>query len=215
MASQKDLNKRPFHSTSAVTCQRKKFRPPHADPMRFNKKLILPVFEPSGLLALETHSKEGIQLEHTEPHDSISPSSFYQKFSIPLRKQTHFQAVVYSDSDENYLAKYDLLDQTNYLVGRKLSTENESPEQDEDREVVLADIPIPEETCSKQHCVIQFRNRDNELKAYVIDLNSSNGTLLNDVALPRARYVELRNEDVLRFSTHESDSDYFLAFTLA
>ncbi|CEP62080.1 Pml1p LALA0_S04e07316g [Lachancea lanzarotensis] len=216
MAIQQDFNKRPFETEFGTDSQRKRFRSPNdAAGTSLRRKVVLPVFEPSGILALETHNKEGIQLLHTEPQDSISPQSFYKKYSLPLRKQTHFQAVLYRDSDENYLVQYNLLDRTNYLIGRKLNPDDEPSQQDENSEVVLADIPIPEETCSKQHCVIQFRNKNDQLKAYVIDLDSSNGTLLNDVALPRARYVELKNQDVIRFSTHDSDSDYFLVFTSA
>ncbi|SCU94034.1 LAFA_0F19482g1_1 [Lachancea sp. 'fantastica'] len=219
MAFHKEFNKRPFESTSGTTSQRKRFRSPNNDgaaKTSFRRKVVLPIFEPSGILALETHNKEGIQLLHTEPQDSVSPLSYYRKHSLPLRKQTHFQAVVYKDSDENYLSKYNLLERTNYLIGRKLNTDDEPSLQDENREIVLADIPIPEETCSKQHCVIQFReNKQNQLKAYVIDLDSSNGTMLNNVALPRARYVELKDQDVIRFSKDDSDSDYFLVFISA
>ena len=43
-------------------------------------------------------------------------------------------------------------------------------------------------------------------------LNSSNGTTLNGILIPRARYIELRNEDVILFSEFDSDSDYELLF---
>ncbi|SCV05509.1 LANO_0H09054g1_1 [Lachancea nothofagi CBS 11611] len=216
MGLRESLGKRSHEVTPASEYQRKRFRSPQGDQTSSNRKVILPIFEPSGLLALDSHSKEGIQLQHVEPHDSVSPTAFYVKNSVPLRKQTHFQAIVYDDSDEAYAAKFDLLDRSNYLVGRKLTFDDKLEEENDDsREIVLAQIPIPEETCSKQHCVIQFRNREGRLKPYVIDLDSSNGTLLNGVALPRARYVELKNEDVLRFSTNESESGHFLMFLSA
>ncbi|SCU88157.1 LADA_0E08526g1_1 [Lachancea dasiensis] len=181
-----------------------------------SKKPVLPIFERSGLLELESHNVKGVQLQHIEPYDRMSPATFYQKHVIPLHKQTHFRAMVCHDEDDSYHKTYDLFDRSSYLIGRRLSSEEENPEDlEEEKEVVLADIPIPEETCSKQHCVIQFRHRNGQLKAFVIDLDSSNGTLLNDNTLPRARYVELKSEDVLRFSTAESDSAYFLVFVAA
>ncbi|CAR24938.1 Pml1p [Lachancea thermotolerans CBS 6340] len=210
---QQELGKRGLDLETAGALQPKRFRSQRASDLP--RKAILPIFGPSGLLELESHSKKGIQLQHVEPHDSISPNAYFEKYKIPIRKQTHFQALLYSEKDEAYHEKFDLLERSNYLVGRRVREDPESEDEQENKETVLADIPIREETCSKQHCVIQFREREGILKAYVIDLDSSNGTLLNDVALPRARYVELKNEDVLKFSADESDTCYFLIFVAA
>jgi smad nuclear-interacting protein 1 len=40
---------------------------------------------------------------------------------------------------------------------------------------------------------------NNKVKPYVIDLNSSNGTYLNNQKIDPQRYVELREKDVVKF----------------
>lgn len=191
----------------SVTFQRKRFhRQEEAKP----RATVLPIFEPSGLLELDSNNENGIQLQHIEPSDAISPNTFFDRNRVPIRKRTFFQAIMYDELQPDYREEFNLLEQSSYLIGRSLGELRD--DKDGEKETVLADIPVKEETCSKQHCAIQFRDREGELKAYVIDLNSSNGTLLNGVALPRARYVELRNEDVLRFSTDESESRFSLVF---
>lgn len=189
---------------------------------KYPNKVILPVFESSGLLELESHGKEGIQLKHVEPRDAIAPIDFYEKYSIPVRKRTRFLAMLYKDDKNDALGQYELLERSSYLIGRSKDETpgGDSPKSDpedssEEKQVVLADIPVPEETCSKQHCVIQFRNVADKLIPYVIDLDSANGTVLNDVALPHARYVELKSGDILRFSEHEEDSMFSIVFVAA
>lgn len=76
------------------------------------------------------------------------------------------------------------------------------------REAAVTDIPIDHLSCSKQHAVIQFRHieKRNEfgdkigkVKPYVLDLESSNGTFVNKERVPEAKYVELKDKDVLKF----------------
>jgi len=83
--------------------------------------------------------------------------------------------------------------QSAYLVGR-------------DR--VVSDIPVEHPSCSKQHAVIQFRHVAEKdamgdpkpvVKPFVIDLESTNGTLVNDETIPASRYYELRPSDVIKF----------------
>jgi len=73
---------------------------------------------------------------------------------------------------------------------------------------MIADIPIDHPSCSSQHAVIQFRFVDYEkpdgmigkrVRPYVIDLESSNGTFVNNNKIEPRRYVELREKDVLKF----------------
>jgi len=60
-------------------------------------------------------------------------------------------------------------------------------------------------TISGQHAVIQFREISKtvkftlvkSIKPYIIDLESTNKTFLNDEALEPARYYELLEKDVL------------------
>lgn len=79
---------------------------------------------------------------------------------------------------------------------------------------MIADIPIDHPSCSKQHAVLQFRlveyTRDNgttgrRIRPYVIDLESANGTFVNNKRIDPRRYVELLERDVLKFgfSTRE------------
>ena len=84
-----------------------------------------------------------------------------------------------------------------------------------DRDV--AHIPTDHLTCSRQHAVIQFRKRStrNEygdeltsIKPYVMDLKSSNGTMLNKERIDSLRYYELRHKDMLQFA--HSSRQYIL-----
>lgn len=175
-------------------------------------KVILPIFEPSGLLELESHNKEGVQLKHVEPPDAISPKEYWENLNVPIKKRKLFQIMVYLKGEKAALNEYNLDSKSSYIVGRAMMRSLNSEAEDKDsKEVVVADIRIPEETCSKQHCVVQFRKKEGELKAYVMDLDSANGTLLNGVVLPQARYVELRSGDLLIPSSGE-DSQYEIVF---
>lgn len=89
--------------------------------------------------------------------------------------------------------------QSAYLLGR-------------DRTVV--DIPLDHESCSKQHAVLQFRqtsstnefgDKKKRIHPYLIDLESSNGSYVNDSEIPTSRYYQLRTGDTLTFgaSTRE------------
>ena len=63
----------------------------------------------------------------------------------------------------------------------------------------IADIPVDHPSCSRQHAVLQYRMVHNKVIPYVIDLNSSNGTYLNNQKIEPQRYVELREKDVVKF----------------
>ena len=73
----------------------------------------------------------------------------------------------------------------------------------------IADILTMHPSCSGQHAVLQFRLKvipaDEEgpemrvVLPYIMDLESTNGTYLNDERIAPARYVELREKDLLRF----------------
>jgi len=79
----------------------------------------------------------------------------------------------------------------------------------------VADIPVDHSSCSKQHAVIQFRQVSvkNEfgdvskvIRPYVLDLDSTNGTLLNGEKVDPRRYFEIRSEDMVQFG--ESTREY-------
>ena len=63
----------------------------------------------------------------------------------------------------------------------------------------IADIPVDHPSCSRQHAVLQYRMAHNKVLPYIIDLNSSNGTYLNNQKIEPQRYVELREKDVVKF----------------
>nr|ADF31306.1 SNIP1 [Branchiostoma belcheri] len=76
------------------------------------------------------------------------------------------------------------------------------------RERLVADIPIDHPSCSKQHAALQYRLVDYEkpdgttgrrVKPYIIDLESANGTYVNNQRIEASRYVELMEKDVVKF----------------
>lgn len=82
------------------------------------------------------------------------------------------------------------------------------------RDMAVVDLSAEHPSLSKQHAVIQFRytekrneygDKIGKVKPYVIDLESANGTILNDEKIPSSRYLELRDKDMLLFghSTRE------------
>ena len=83
--------------------------------------------------------------------------------------------------------------QSAYLLGR-------------DRKV--ADIPLDHPSCSKQHSVLQYRlvlitrqdgTTANRVQLYVMDLNSANGTFVNNKKIESQKYIQLL-EKVRQFS---------------
>lgn len=88
------------------------------------------------------------------------------------------------------------------------------------REKLVVDFPLEHPSCSKQHAAIQFRyvetrdefgERTGKVRPYLIDLESSNGSVVNDEIIPPARYVELRDKDVLRFGRSSREYVVMLA----
>lgn len=170
--------------------------------------MILPIFEPSGLLELESNQKEGVQLKHIEPGDAMSPRKYDEINKMPKWERRRYEIMVYRKGIKGEVFRMEMYDKSCYIVGRSLG-KNESSEE---KEVVVADIPIEEESCSKEHCAIQFRLKDKVLVPYLIDLESSNGTSLNDSTLPSARYIEIRSGDVIHVSEDPEDTDFELVF---
>ncbi|KAK4685420.1 smad nuclear-interacting protein 1, partial [Tremellales sp. Uapishka_1] len=54
----------------------------------------------------------------------------------------------------------------------------------------------------------EFGDSTTTIKPFIIDLDSTNGTHVNDQEIPKSRYYELRNSDVLKFGT--SSREYVL-----
>lgn len=76
----------------------------------------------------------------------------------------------------------------------------------------VVDILAEHTSISKQHCVIQFRKTSlsKYVKPYIMDLNSTNKTRLNNKVIEPSRYIELREEDVIIIG--ESSREYVLMF---
>lgn len=83
----------------------------------------------------------------------------------------------------------------------------------------VADVWLEHPSCSGQHAAIQFRyiermgeedefgarKKVGRVRPYLIDLESSNGTMLNGESVEGGRYVELRDKDVVTFGGSERE----------
>ncbi|KAJ4491546.1 SMAD/FHA domain-containing protein [Lentinula edodes] len=155
-----------------------------------------PNFGASGLLAAETNTVQSIDgknstvLKYNEPPEARKPVLGWRLYVFKGEEQVellHIQR------------------QSAYLIGR-------------DR--LVADIPIEHPSCSKQHAVIQcntdrlvqekdeFGGAKGVVKPFIIDLESTNGTHVNDNKIPASRYYELKLNDVIKFGT--SNREYVL-----
>jgi len=45
----------------------------------------------------------------------------------------------------------------------------------------------------------EFGDKIGKVKPYVLDLESSNGTFINEQRIPDAKYVEVKDKDVIKF----------------
>ncbi|CCH60839.1 hypothetical protein TBLA_0D03390 [Henningerozyma blattae CBS 6284] len=179
-----------------------------------NEKLvtrILPDFKPSGLLELDSNNIEGVHILHVDPSDSTSPEIYYSKyptssekiFKISIFKNTADSMKSKDNVSEKPIEEIELYDQKHYLIGRdKIEVENEDTVKGKD--IVVADILLKDEKLAKQQCVLQFREINGELKLYLMDLNCSKiDTLINDMVIPKSRYVELISGDVIVLNKFE------------
>ena len=132
----------------------------------------------SGKLMEDTNVFNGVTVKYSEPPEAKKP-------------RRHWRFYVFKGDEA--LPVLHLHRQSAYLLGK-------------DRKV--ADIPIDHPSCSRQHAVLQYRcvpgsNADGQkvtrVLPYIIDLESSNGTFLNNNKVEPKRYLELREKDVLKF----------------
>ncbi|KJH48614.1 FHA domain protein [Dictyocaulus viviparus] len=144
-------------------------------PVKEKEKVNLGV---SGKLAEDTNMYRGVLIKYNEPPEAKKPTLRWR---------------LYPFKGDEALPVLHIHRQSAYLIGR-------------DRKI--ADLPIDHPSCSKQHAVLQYRSvpfeRADGTKArrvlpYIIDLGSSNGTLLNGSKIEPQRYVELKEKDVLKF----------------
>ncbi|KAF5360545.1 hypothetical protein D9756_004810 [Leucocoprinus leucothites] len=144
-----------------------------------------PNFSQSGLLAAETNTVKGADgtttvLKYNEPPEARKPTLSWRLY-VFKGKLLHIQR------------------QSAYLIGR---------------DHLVSDIAVDHPSCSKQHAAIQYRYIQEKgeskgvVKPFIIDLESTNGTLVNDEKIPAARFFELRTGDVLKFGL--SNREYVL-----
>ncbi|KAM7504154.1 hypothetical protein LguiB_003058 [Lonicera macranthoides] len=147
-----------------------------------------PSFELSGKLAAETNRVRGITLLFTEPPEARKPDTRWRLYVFKGGEVLN---------DPLYVHR-----QTCYLFGRERR---------------VADIPTDHPSCSKQHAVLQYRQVDKEqadgmlskqVRPYIMDLGSTNGTFLNDNRIEPHRYYELMEKDTLKFGN--SSREYVL-----
>ena len=150
-----------------------------------------PNYGATGLLAAETNSvarADGstITLKYHEPPEARKASP-----------RDQWKLFVFKGKD--IVDTIDLSSRTCWLVGRDMA---------------VVDLPAEHPSLSKQHAVIQFRyiekrneygDKQGKVKPYLIDLESANGTILNNDKIPESRYLELRDKDMVQFghSTRE------------
>ena len=126
----------------------------------------------------DTNTYKGVVIKYNEPPEARKPKRRWRLY--PFK------------GDEELPVLY-IHRQSAYLLGR-------------DRKV--ADIPTDHPSCSKQHAVLQYRlveydrpdgTMGRRVRPYVIDLNSANGTYVNNKRIEGQRYVELFEKDVVKF----------------
>ncbi|KAG6516866.1 FHA domain-containing protein DDL-like [Zingiber officinale] len=147
-----------------------------------------PSFELSGKLAEETNKVRGITLLFNEPADARKPDIRWRLYVFKAGEMLNEPLYVHR--------------QTCYLFGRERR---------------VADIPTDHPSCSKQHAVIQYRLVEKEqpdglmskqVRPYLMDLGSTNGTFVNDNRIEPQRYYELFEKDTIKFGN--SSREYVL-----
>ena len=150
----------------------------------------VPNFEVSGVLAEDQNQINGVPLIFTISVDS----------AVPDLSKDDWRLFEFAGDDTKRSVK--LSGFSCFLFGS--DTRLTEGEKSTEISVVLLD----HESCSKQHAVIQFRNRGDDIKPYLLDLQSSNKTFLNGTSVEPGRYIELRHQDVIVFG--RSDSEFVL-----
>lgn len=137
-----------------------------------------PNFGLSGKLTEETNKVNGIVIKYAEPPEAKIPKRRWRLY--PFKGETALPTL--------YIHR-----QSAFLIGR-------------DRKV--CDIAVDHPSCSKQHAALQYRlvpfERDDgssgkRVRPYIIDLESANGTFVNNNKIDSKKYVELLEKDVIKF----------------
>jgi len=128
---------------------------------------------------LNEENTSGVKVTYTEPTDARKPDKRWRLYVFKGDKQQEVLRIHWKSS---------------FLIGKERR---------------VCNIPMHHPSISKQHAVLQFRQKsvqadDGQTKAtikpYIIDLGSTNGTFLNGERLESLRYYELLEKDVLKFA---------------
>ncbi|XP_073003657.1 FHA domain-containing protein DDL isoform X3 [Typha latifolia] len=147
-----------------------------------------PSFELSGKLAEETNRVRGVTILFTEPPEARKPDIRWRLYVFKAGEVLNEPLYVHRQSC--------------YLFGRERR---------------VADVPTDHPSCSKQHAVLQFRLVEKEqpdglmskeVRPYVMDLDSTNGTFINENRIEPRRYYELFEKDTIKFGN--SSREYVL-----
>uniref|UniRef100_A0A7E4UVT7 FHA domain-containing protein n=1 Tax=Panagrellus redivivus TaxID=6233 RepID=A0A7E4UVT7_PANRE len=159
------------------------FPPPSTGPPEEPIEKEKPSLEPSGKLLEDTNMVNGVVVKYVEPPEAKLPKVNWQLH--PFKNE--------EGKEPEPLPVMHIHRRSCYLIGR-------------DRKVVQ--FPMDHPSCSKQHAALQYRSlpytrpdgeRGRKTKPYLIDLESANGTFLNDERLDPLRYYELHHMDEIRF----------------
>ncbi|ALC49671.1 CG17168, partial [Drosophila busckii] len=137
-----------------------------------------PNFGLSGALTEDTNKVNGVVVKYSEPPEARKPKRRWR---------------LYPFKGETALPTLHIHRQSCFLVGR-------------DRKVV--DLAVDHPSCSKQHAALQYRlvpferedgSQGKRVRLYLIDLESANGTFLNNKKVDGRKYYELMEKDVIKF----------------
>ncbi|XP_016924457.2 uncharacterized protein [Drosophila suzukii] len=137
-----------------------------------------PNFGLSGALTEDANKVNGVVVKYSEPPEARKPKRRWR---------------LYPFKGETALPTLHIHRQSCFLVGR-------------DRKVV--DLAVDHPSCSKQHAALQYRlvpferedgSHGKRVRLYLIDLESANGTFLNNKKIDGRKYYELMEKDVIKF----------------
>lgn len=137
-----------------------------------------PNFALSGKLTEDANKVNGVVIKYAEPVEARKPKRRWRLY--PFKGDQSLQTL--------YIHR-----QSCYLIGR-------------DRKV--CDIPVDHPSCSKQHAALQYRlvpykkddgTMSKRVRPYVLDMESANGTFVNNKKIEPKKYMELIEKDVIKF----------------
>ncbi|XP_041979742.1 smad nuclear interacting protein 1-like isoform X2 [Aricia agestis] len=137
-----------------------------------------PNFGLSGKLTADANTVNGVVIKYTEPDDAKQPKRRWRFY--PFKGDKALPIL--------YIHR-----QSCFVIGR-------------DKKVV--DIALDHPSISKQHAALQYRatpfdrpdgTQGRRVRPYIIDLDSANGTFVNNKKIDPRRYVELLERDVVKF----------------